>query len=273
MVPKQSLHSFIIIISLLLILCLSIALFFISLNKNSKIASEIASKFDAINKFADKSKIPVTDESITFLTEERNKLKEIYNRFKIALTSPLSETAAKEKLDSLQFKEKLIQMQKRLYENAKSHNLLLPKSLGFAEYETELPKPSEIPNLIRRLRVLEELINTMTLSGIDFFYEINFTGIDIQKSKEAKIQSQREEIEKKPQPDVAEETPIYYDVSVSFKIGCTSAELIDFLYKLRLSPFVFIVDDLDVEKAKTAVSETVNENLNASLSIRAVMLN
>jgi len=262
MVLKQSLHSLIIIISLLLLLSLSIALFFIALNKNSKIASEIASKCEVINKFADKDKVPIADESITSLTEERNKLKEIYNRFKIALRSPLSEEASKESSDSLQFKERLIQTQKKLSEEAKAHNLSLPKSLGFTKYETELPRPFEIPALLGQLKVLEELIHTMALSGIDSLYEIYFIE---EKDKELDAQSRKEKVERKPQPDLKEEPPIYYDVPVSFKIGCTSAELMDFLYKLRLSPFVFVIDDLDVE--------SIQENLKASFSVRAITLN
>lgn len=254
MVHRRNILSIIIIISLAIVLLLSIMAFFLSLAKLRRIKGEIASKYEMINRLTEKSKMPLTKESLLFVTNEENKYKIIYNRFKLALESPLNERVRREELDPLQFKERLIQTQKKLREDATMYNLLLPESLGFAKYEIELSKPSEIPDLIRRLRVLEELIYMITLSGVETLHEINFADKEVKRK-----------------------TDIYFHIPISFKIGCTSPSLTNFLYKLRLSPFNFIVDDMDIESAQArhdrGNKETLtNERLVASLSVRAVAL-
>lgn len=263
MALKRNLISFIIIIFLSMTLLLSITLFFMSLAKNSRIKAEIASKCDGIKKIAEKSKMPISKESLLFLGDEQNKLKNAYSRFKLALGSSLSEEVAEEESDPLQFKERLIQTQKKLRKDADEHNLLLPESLGFAKYETKLSEPFEIPDLIRRLKVIEELIYIMTLTGIDSLDEIHFA------EKGAKKKAL-------PLLDIAVKgkKDIYFDIPVSFKIGCTSSKLIDLLYKLRLSQFIFIVDDLDMERAQAGYDKevAVEERLKTSLSIRAIVL-
>lgn len=251
---KRNLLSILIIISLAIAILTSMTILFTFLLKHFSAKSEIASKCESINKLTEKSGMPLTKESLIFVTDEENKLKNIYSRFKLALESPMNEEIAEEELDPLQFKERLIQIQKKLREDAAMYNLTLPESLGFAEYETELSKPSEIPDLIMRLRVLEEVIYTITLSGIDSLHEIHFV------------------------EEEAEEEAIYFDLPVSFGVGCTSSKLINLLYRLRLSAFNFTIDDLDIKSTQAPSNKgddkeaATDREIVASLSIRAIAL-
>jgi hypothetical protein len=218
-----------------------------------KIDKVIAAKTETVNEFVQKSKMPLTEGSISFLMDERNKLKSAHSRLKLALTSPLTEEIPPENIDSLQFKERLIQAQKNLREEAKEASLSLPESLGFTKYETELSEPKEIPGLWKRLRIMEELIYIMSLSGVTSLDEINFVGDDLKKE---------------------ERTPVYDEITASFKITSTYSELVDFLYRLRVSPFIFVVDDLDITKAKDELDkdEAAESMVQASFQVKAEII-
>lgn len=278
MMPKRSIIYVTIITILVGCLFIFIAGFFTALRKNAQITADLASKCKMIASLAEKSKMPITKESEIFLIDEQKKLKNLYGRFRLALTSPLGEKPSADELDSLKFKERLIQTQKGLREEARRHNLSLPKSLGFAKYETELSKPHEIPYLIKQLKTLEELINTMISSNIDSLYEINFAEAVAKKDKRLEVQDGEAaelNIGETPQPGViSKENSFFYDIQASFKIGCTSNKLIDFLYKLRISPYFFIVDDMDIEASREGEGRVASVgSLKASFSIRAVVLN
>lgn len=247
----RNLLSILIIVLLVIAVLSSITILFAFAVKHFNVESEIASKCEMINKLTEKSRIPLTKESLIFITDEQNKLESLYGRFKLALESPLNEEAAEAELDPLQFKERLIQTQKKLREDAAMCKLALPESLGFTKYETELSKPSEIPVLIMRLKVIEEIIYVITLAGIESLHEISFADEEAKKRETA-----------------------YLNLPVSFKIGCTSSELVTFLYRLRLSPFNFIVDDFDIKSAQAAAGKetAADKKLAASLSIRAIAL-
>ncbi len=286
MVLKRNLLSVSIIIALAAaFLSLAIMLGF-ALLKGSKIQKDTAEKSGTIERFVKKSKMPLTEESISFLADERNKLKSAYSRLKLALHSPLAENIPSEAMDSLQFKDRLIQAQKKLREEAKDFSLNLPESLGFTKYETELSQPAEIPALWRRLAVLEELVYLMTLSGVASLDEINFIGEDLKKETEGEAQ-----------PDIATEVPaelpragippddkaesavrqkgeIYNEVKVAFKVTCTYSGLVEFLYKMRVSPFIFVVDDLDVTKGKDTLDkdEKKESMLQASFLVKAEII-
>jgi hypothetical protein len=278
----------------------SIVVFFLALAKHSRITAEISSKCETINKYAKKSKMPITKESVLALMDEQGKLKNVYSRFKLAFTSPLNEETSEEELDPLQFKERLIQIQKKLREDAERYNLSVPDSLGFTKYERELSKPSEIPRLIMQLKVLEELIYIMTLSNIDSLQEINFiTPTEIKKDTKPRRHHRRKHIKKRVEAEFSgdgkeilelhkgtpsseqaieeagQKTYIYFDVPVTFSIICASSELIDFLYKLRVSPFIFVVDDLDVAKTEANLNKDIEnrKSLEANFVVRAIVLN
>lgn len=255
MVPQRNLLSIAMLLFLVIVLITSMILLIVSSSKKSKIESEIASKYEVINRFVKTSKMPMTEKSTSLLTEEANRLRDIYGRFKLALASSLNEEVPEEELEPLHFKERLIQTQKRLREDARGRNLSLPDSLGFTKYETELSDPSEIADLIKRLKVLEELTHAMASSDIDILDEINFANRYAEENALPLLDTARRE---------------YADISliipVSLKVGCSITKLIDFLYKIRSSPFIFIIDDLDIEKAQLG-------RLKVNLSIRAIGLN
>lgn len=277
MVLKRNLFS-IAVISILTAILLFLAgtlIFFVF--KDAKTDKEITAKTATIDRFVKKSKMPLTEESVSFLEEERNKLKSAYSRLKLALTSPLDEEIPPEDIDSLQFKERLIQTQKKLREEAKSFSLALPDSLGFSKYETELSEPSEIPLLWRKLKVLEELVYLMTLAGITSLDEINFVSEDIKKEGQVPpvVAGAAKPAEAAVAPKAAERAKVYDEIAVSFKVTCTYSKLADFLYKLRVSPYIFVVDDLDITKTKDTLDkdEVKESTLQAAFLVRAEIIN
>jgi hypothetical protein len=259
MVLKRNLVSFITVGIFIFALILSIVLFSVSLAKNIRIKADVYSKCGSIDRFVEESKMPLTEKSVAFLNNEQDRLKNLYSRFKLAFSSPLQEEIPEEDLEPLRFKEKLIQAQKKLRYEAEQNNLLLPQSMGFAKYETELSEPSEIPDLLKRLKVIEELIQSMANSGIGSLDEINFAEREI-KGESPKSGAKTTDVE---------EADIYYDIPISFKIECTSLELMDFLNGLESSPIIFIVDDLDIESGNNEAGNIVK----ASLSLKAIALN
>ncbi|MDD5681080.1 MAG: Amuc_1100 family pilus-like protein [Candidatus Omnitrophica bacterium] len=298
---KRNLFSILVILALLAVAIFFAVLFGIYLAKDMKISGEITAKSAKIDTFVQRSKMSLTEDSVTFLEDERNKLKSAYSRLKLALTSPISDGASQENIDSLQFKEKLIQTQKKLREEAKDFSLALPASLGFTKYETELSDPAEIPSLLKRMKTLEELVYLMTLSGIVSLDEINFIGEDVKKAEPAAraaaprmkrppILPMAENLppggpleqampmeEEMPVPAAVEavKTKTPKSITISFKITCTYPKLADFLYKLKVSPFIFVVTDLDITKAKDAVDKDVvaESMLQASFLVRAEIIN
>ena len=280
MILKRNLFSMIIIGLLVAALVFAIGLFVFFMLQDTKIGKEIMTKSGTIDGFVKKSKMPLTENSVSFLEDERNKLKSAYSRLKLALTSPLSEEVPPEGMDSLQFKDKLIQTQKKLREEAKDFSLVLPDSLGFTKYETELSDSVEIPYLIKRLKVLEELIYLMTLTGVASLDEISFIGEDVKK-EEAHAQAilpvpnTENMAEALPLPSEPEKTKIYEEITVSFKITCTYSKLMDFLYRLKVSPFIFVVDDLDINKTKDVLDkdQAAESRLQAAFLVKAELIN
>ena len=258
MALKKNVLSVVIICFLGIILVLFITAFGLSLAKNADITEQISKKYSDINKYVDRSKMPITEKSVLFLIEERNRLKNVYSRFKLAFITPLTEEIPEESIDPLQFKERLVQTQKKLRKDAEGYDLVLPESLGFTKYETELSDASEIPALIRRLRVLEELIFHMGLSGIDSLSELSFIGELVKKEE-----------------DSVKVVGLSFDIPVSFKINCVASELVDFLYKLRVSHFTLIVEDIDIKKIADASDEdmAVTSVLEVNFLINAVAIN
>ncbi|MDP3790247.1 MAG: Amuc_1100 family pilus-like protein [Candidatus Omnitrophota bacterium] len=281
MILKRNLFSVTIIGILAAALLFAVGLFVFFMLQDAKIGKEIMTTSGTIDGFVKKSKMPLTENSVSFLEDERNKLKSAYSRLKLALTSPLGEEMPPEGMDSLQFKERLIQTQKKLCEEGKDFSLALPDSLGFTKYETELSDSAEIPHLLKRLKVLEELIYLMTLTGVASLDEISFVGEDIKK-EEAPVLSVP------ALPDIGNEagalptlppepkkTKIYEEITVSFKITCSYSKLMDFLYRLKVSPFIFVVDDLDINKTKDALDkdQAAESMLQAAFLVKAELVN
>lgn len=253
MILKRNLFSVIIIGLLAAALVFAASLFVFFMLQNTKIGKDVMTKSGMIDGFVKKSKMPLTENSISLLEDERNKLKSAYSRLKLAFASPLGEEAPPESMDSLQFKEKLVQTQKKLREEAKNSSLVLPISLGFTKYETELSSSAEIPYLSKRLKVLEELTYLMTLAGVTSLDEINFIEEDVKKEDAPKI---------------------YEEIAVSFKITCAYSKMMDFLYRLKISPFIFVVDDLDINKAKDALDndQAAESRFQAAFLVKAELI-
>lgn len=263
MLLKRNLSSIVVICVLTAALLFAAGLFIFFTLEDVKINKEIADKSRTIDGFVKKSKMPLTENSVSFLEDERNKLKGAYSRLKLALTSPLSEEIPPEYIDPLYFKEKMIQTHKKLREDAKNFSLALPDSFGFAKYETQLSDPAEIPYLLNKLKVLEELIYLMTLTGVSSLDEMSFIGEDTKKEAPS------------AHAGGPEKEKIYEEIAVSFKITCTYSQLVDFLYRLKVSPFIFLVDDLDINKTKDVLDtdQAAESRLKAAFLIKAEVIN
>ncbi len=290
MIMKRDLLSRAVIIALSGVLVFLAAVFGLAMVKGMKTAKEITAMNSAIDTFTKRSKMPLTEESILFLTDERNKLKSVRGRLKLALASPLAEDVPAENVDPLQFKERLIQVQKKLKEEAKESSLSLPELLGFSKYETELLERGEILVLRKRLAVLEELVYLMTLSRVVSLDEISFMGEDLAKeTAPAKPAEDAFRARDRITTDFKKNAPVPADsaagkgarnenfcdeIRVSFKITCAYSSLIEFLYKMRVSSFIFIVDDLDVTKAKDTLDkdEAAESMIQANFLVKAEII-
>jgi hypothetical protein len=245
-VHKRHPISFIITILLVLVIALLAVTLFISIAKGSRLAREVAFKQSELDEYLKGRKAPISEESLASLAVERDKLKTAHEALKSAFVSPLNEEILEEELDPLKFKENLIRAQKRFREDA--GGLVLPESLGFAKYETELCEPSDIPRLIWRLKVLKEVIDTAVDSKIESLDKIEFAD--------------------------AEDGDSYFSIPLSFSMNCTAKELVNFLYRLRVSTFNFTVEHLNIEKIQEAVSEeAVRAKLKTDLSVKAIAFN
>jgi len=261
----------------------SIAMFFVFLARSSEISSRIESECRRIDDYSDKNKVPFSEETVEFLKRERETLEDINTRFKSALETPLGEEVRPEDLDPLKFKEKLVQTQKKLRKDAEARGLKLPSSLGFAKYETELSAPSEIPELMRRLKILEEITDIVISSGAGSLAKINFAensslSDKAKSARDPKKTSRRApRIKTAPAPKAAEKKPetFYENIFFSFEIKCTGSKLMDLLYLMRASRYIFVVEDLDIKSAKDALDsdEAAERMLSAALSARAVIVN
>lgn len=274
MVAKRNTFSIVIISMLAVIIILSIAFFISLLVKNFAIRKELNSADKILNDLVKQSKYPLTKEAVIFLADEHNRLKNIYSRYRMALESPLNEEVSKAEIEPLQFKERLIQTQKKLREDANLHKLTLPESLGFSEYETKLIELSEIPSLIKKLKVLEEIIYIAWSSGVDNVYEVNFNPGEKNKSGAGLTQAGKSKKGIVPELDLAKkEKDVYFDIPVFLRLGCSSQKLLNFLYRLRLSQFNFAVDNLAMEIKNEDGDKTKIGKLTVSMSIRTVALN
>ena len=83
--------SFVITILLALIIVLLAIVFFASMAKGTRLAREVASKHGEIDTYVKRSKMPISEESITSLTSERDSLKSAYEGFRSTLASSLNE--------------------------------------------------------------------------------------------------------------------------------------------------------------------------------------
>ncbi len=257
---RRNAFSILVIVILTVILVAFVVLFMLALSRNTYLASEITSKCRIINEYVQKTEMPLSEESIALLTEELNRLKSVYQRFKLALHSPLYGKEAENQLDPLQFKERLIQTQKRLGKEATAHGMALPSSLGFTRYETELSKPEEIPNLLQRLKILEELISAMLSSKIETLHNISFKTAPVPKLQKKKRSKKT--------------FPYTREIPFSLTIGCSHENLVQFLYNMRLSSYVFTVGDLDIIRENKPASHSEGEpvKLRVEMDVKAVII-
>ncbi|MBN1870941.1 MAG: Amuc_1100 family pilus-like protein [Candidatus Omnitrophica bacterium] len=221
-------------------LLLSLALFLVSFAKSSKLNRELSSKYEMISTFVERSKVPLSEESIKTLASDRDKLKEIYEGLK-----PLVEPYKIEgNIDPLYFKELLIQVQKKLRSETTAKNIILPNSLGFKEYETELSRPEEIPDLVNKLKILEDLVRMTVDAGVKTVTYINFDDFeDLKREKEQYKRRSHGRADPKASDGANE---LYAEVPVSLDVQCSVKELLELLYKMRASSHNFVISKVAI---------------------------
>ena len=122
---------------------------------------------------------------------------------------------APEKQEPVLFKQKLLDSLKAISSKAKRHNLALPDSLGFDENKKALPGSSDICDLSARLDVVTELINDMTLAGVNALERISYS------------------------PYSASNDNRYGTIKVDMDIKCKTEALVNFLRRLNASKYLF----------------------------------
>jgi len=256
------------------VLLISVIFFVISMIKNAKLNGEFSSKCRMIDSFVKQSKMPVTEESIENLKVELKRLDEAYKTLRPFMRSPLTKNRAVKKLDPLRFKERLIQTQKKLRAQALKNNLIIGGTLGFSRYETELPSQDQIPELYNRLEILEELLTIFTHTGIESLERIEFENIPKSGPDDKKKAASRKKRRSGPGTPYEEQKPEFYSqIPIYVVINCTTAQAIDILYQMRVSPCLFEVKEMDLlgKEVKEGPREGIAEKiLTARIILQAI---
>ncbi len=286
---KKSTLSYIAIGILSLSLLLSALLCVLAVMRSAKLGHKISAQCERISRFARTTKMPIVQDSIDFLDAERERLKNLHGRFSLALASPLSDTPSEESLEPLMFKERLVQIQKKLRQDATQAGMALPDSLGFSEYETRLSEKDEIPGLLKRLKVLEEVIYLAADSGINAIGEVDFPMPDTQgKDKKKAPGTVKKRVRSSPIPSLpgpmdrgparhdetagnVTDNDVFGQIPFETTFRANSPEMMTFLYKLRRSPYNVVITDFSIV-APDPDKENDPETLSVTLHCTAMEL-
>ena len=173
---KKNLISFIIIAILFLGIIVSGIFFISNLRKKTITENEINSELTLLNLFKGKKEYAPTAVWIRYSKEKRKELDNMYKQITKELNTPFARMPEDVK-GPLKFKEEIFRIQAELQQKAIVKGLDLTKeaqSLGFQEYEKEIPIKEEIPILTKKLHIAQELIKLMFDSDIDKLTNIKF---------------------------------------------------------------------------------------------------
>jgi hypothetical protein len=189
------------------------------------------------------------------LTSELDKLKEIYG----GLEPLVAPTVSQKNIDPLYFKEMLIQTQRQLRNEARNKNIALPETLGFQEYELRLSEPGDLPELVNKLSILQELVYMAIGADVKNVTKIGFDDFDEEQSRRDRL---RRRSRRKAKSAGEDEDTAYKKVPINFTVNCSIKELLDILYKFRASSHNLVIHKLVVTSSgMTQTASGGNESM------------
>ncbi|MBN1493799.1 MAG: hypothetical protein JW938_06585, partial [Candidatus Omnitrophica bacterium] len=121
---------------------------------------------------------PPSEMKLFYLSKQMNTLKEIYPKVRALCTAPAIVRQKEELLGSaLDFKESLFALKRSLEEKAKILSIAFPDEYGLQEYETQLPREEDLPQLFFNLDLVNffmTLLLEMPAEKIDY---LRFTDV------------------------------------------------------------------------------------------------
>ena len=247
---QKNLIFFIVTAALLLVVIIAGGNFASSLGKKYSMEGKIQEEMRLLDSFRIIKGAAPTLRWIDYLTKKEKLFDEIYVDANVLYDKPAS-FMPKNIIEPLKFKEKIFKKQKEMRKKAYSSQLELKEeaiSFGFKEYETKIPRKAEVPNLTKKLDIIQEVVNLMCFSHIETLSSVEFLAY-----KDDKLETIRGNVN--------------YRV-FSLKVNTTSSvkNLIDLLFGISTSNYIFITEELNVEK-----SEDFKEKINSSFVISCIV--
>lgn len=173
---------------------------------------------------------------------------EITNYYKeiVETLSSKPKSRMPEEGDPLKFKEELYKVQTKLTLDGSSIGFEFPSGLGFAKYEKEIPRASELLIRVKQLEIIQEIGDLMVKSKVPKITDIEFKDvkdITLEKSKDV----------------------IYKEFLLRISFKCKNENLINFLHGLTISDIPFKMDSINLKIAEE--KEETKSELEVELAI------
>lgn len=242
---------FFIVTALLLLVVVAAGVNFASgLGKKYSLDGKIQKEMRLLDSFKTIKDAAPTLKWIDYLSKKEKLFDKIYVDAGLLYDKPES-FMPKDIIEPLKFKEKIFKKQKEMRKKAYSSQLELKEeavSFGFKEYETKIPTEAEVPNLTKKLDIIQKVVNLMCLSHIETLSSVEFLA-----HRDDKLETIRGNIN--------------YRV-FSLRLSTTSSvkKLVDLLFKISTSDYIFITEELNV-----AQSEDFKDKINSSFVISCIV--
>jgi hypothetical protein len=208
----------------IIFLCIGVILSLLSLRSAVKVKEITRKNIKEVEGQLEQFKPVPTREEIIYLTANKGILENDYEGVKAVFDTPETKMP-KDLPTTLQFKTILLNAHDECRELCFSNEVELSTSLGFDEYSKGvIPTSEELPDLVKELQIEKELIELLVkakarkIEGIKFFKPIDTTISNL----------------------TIREFPI------AFSIVLEEEGLVNTLYNLRISKFLFQVRDIKV---------------------------
>jgi hypothetical protein len=247
---QKNLVFFIVTAVLLLIVIGAGVNFASSLGKKYSLENKIEKEIQLLDSFRMTKDAAPTLMWIDYLAKKEKFLDKIYTDASSLYDKP-SSFMPKAVIEPLKFKEKIFEKQKEMRKKVYANQLELKEeaiSFGFREYETKIPTKDEVPNLTKELDVIEEIVDLMCSSHIETLSSVDFLNI-----KDDEFKTSKGNITYKVFP---------VKVSTISSIG----NLVDLLFRISTSDYMFIVEELNVVQ-----SEDFKEKVNSSFIVSCIV--
>lgn len=231
------------IISIIFIvfLCIGVMLCLLSLRSATKVKKLTLQSIKEKESQLEQFKPVPTRSEIIYLTSKKRILESHYENVKWLFDAPEARMP-KDLPTTLEFKTLLLNTHDECRELCFSNAVELATSLGFEEYNKGvIPLREELPNLVKELQIQKELIGLLIKSKVKKIEGIKFSS---------------------PPVDTAISNLTSREFQTSFSIVCEEEGLVDTLYNLRISNFLFQVMDI-----KMASSATQDKEIGVSMVI------